>query len=146
MIAALTARANAIKMMHARVRLLIAYLESLPPEDPASGGGGDNDVVMTDSLAASAVPAPTRSHVILRQILSLVGRLPLLVPSDLVAFRNEILREENDVGLVSLVNQIIQSVHATAKVGKKFAVVELARNQGPRHVPLGMNAPGGIFS
>ncbi|ROT40613.1 COP9 signalosome complex subunit 6 [Sodiomyces alkalinus F11] len=118
MMGALTAKANATKMLHSRIQLIIRYLENLPPafvsgEDPAA--------------AATSPDQTTPSHRILRQIQALVGRLDLIEPSDVDAFRKEMLQEQNDVHLVSLLNDMVQSVHQVRDLGRKFEIVETAK-------------------
>ncbi|KAL2754385.1 hypothetical protein ACRALDRAFT_1076121 [Sodiomyces alcalophilus JCM 7366] len=123
MLGALTAKANATKMLHSRIQLLIHYLERLPPafvsgEDPTA--------------TAASPDQTTPSHTILRQIQALVGRLDLIEPSDVDAFRKEMLQEQNDVHLVSLLNDVVQSVHQVRDLGRKFEIVEGARSREQR--------------
>ncbi|CAM1511274.1 Fc.00g087870.m01.CDS01 [Cosmosporella sp. VM-42] len=118
MIAALTARANAIKMLHSRIRLLTTYLERLPPSY-INGGTTETDTMETDNT--------TPSLTVLRQIQALVSRLDLVIPSDEASFEKEMLHEANDVNLIELLNGIMQSVNQAREVGKKFNVVESAK-------------------
>ncbi|KAG6007733.1 hypothetical protein E4U21_005572 [Claviceps maximensis] len=127
MIAALTAKANALKMLHARIRLLTAYLKCLPPSfvngqttSPATGKGSENELETETNQI-------TPSHCILRQILALVNRLDLVVPADKEDFEAELEKEANNVHLTSLMNSIMQSMNATRQVGKKFSIVDSAR-------------------
>ncbi|KAJ4270422.1 hypothetical protein NW762_002103 [Fusarium torreyae] len=133
MIAALTAKANAIKMLQSRIHLLTTYLERLPPSyvngDSADSGSMDADYT---------TPSPT----VLRQIQALVGRLDLVIPSDKASFDREMLHEANDVNLVRLLNGIVQSVNQARDVGKKFHVVESAKASNRRGVGSG---PGQEF-
>lgn len=119
-IAALTTKANAIKMLHSRIRLLTAYLERLPPsylvpEKPNS------DELMDDT------DYTTPSQTILRQLQALVSRLDLVIPSDQESFGAELLREANDVNLLSLLNDIMQSTNQAREVGKKYNIIENAK-------------------
>ncbi|RSL72632.1 hypothetical protein BHE90_013181 [Fusarium euwallaceae] len=118
MIAALTAKANAIKMLQSRINLLTTYLERLPPSyvngDAADAGSMDADYT-------------TPSTTVLRQIQALVSRLDLVIPSDEVSFEREMLHEANNVNLVGLLNGIMQSVNQARDVGKKFNVVEMSK-------------------
>lgn len=123
LINALTAKANAIKMLQSRIHLLTTYLERLPP---SYTNGGSND---SSSMDADYT---TPSHTILRQIQALVGRLDLVIPSDETSFEREMLREANDVNLVGLLNGIMQNVNQARDVGKKFNVVESSKASGRR--------------
>lgn len=137
MISALTAKANAIKMLHSRIRLLTAYLERLPPSF-VDGGKTDPETMETDHT----IPSLT----VLRQVQALVSRLDLVIPSNEAAFEKEMLHETNDVHLVELLNGIMQSVKEAREVGKKFSIVEVAK-LGNRPldplVPRGGEARGG---
>lgn len=125
MIATLTAKANAIKMLQARIRLLTTYLKHLPPSY-TSGNAAEEGAMDTDHT----VPSLT----VLRQIKALVGRLDLVIPSDSEAFKNEILAEENNVNLVGLLTAIVKSTDQARDTGKKFHVIETARhNTNKRH-------------
>ncbi|CAG7564767.1 unnamed protein product [Fusarium equiseti] len=118
MIAALTAKANAIKMLQSRLHLLTTYLERLPPSY-VNGDATDPSSMDTDYTT----PSPT----VLRQIQALVSRLDLVIPSDKPSFEREMLHEANDVNLVRLLNGIVQSLGQARDVGKKFHVVEAAK-------------------
>ncbi|KAF4977076.1 hypothetical protein FZEAL_6354 [Fusarium zealandicum] len=130
LIAALTAKANAIKMLQSRIRLLTTYLERLPPSyvngDAADSGSMDADYT-------------TPSHTVLRQIQALVSRLGLVIPSDEPSFEREMLHEANDVNLVGLLNGIMQSVNQAREVGKKFNVIESARASNRRGAVAGQD-------
>ncbi|KAH7198117.1 uncharacterized protein B0J16DRAFT_352831 [Fusarium flagelliforme] len=118
MIAALTAKANAIKMLQSRLHLLTTYLERLPPSY-VNGDATDASSMDTDYTT----PSPT----VLRRIQALVSRLDLVIPSDKPSFEREMLHEANDVNLVRLLNGIVQSLGQARDVGKKFHVVEAAK-------------------
>ncbi|KAM0416278.1 hypothetical protein ACHAPD_005197 [Fusarium lateritium] len=118
MIAALTAKANAIKMLQSRIRLLTTYLERLPPSY-VNGDTTDPSSMETDYT--------TPSSTVLRQIQALVSRLDLVIPSDKASFEREMLHEANDVNLVRLLNGIVQNLGQARDVGKKFHVVETAK-------------------
>jgi COP9 signalosome complex subunit 6 len=119
LVSSLTAKANAIKMLHARINLITAYLEKLPPSYIASGS--------IDSTEASN-DYTTINHPILRSIQALLNRLALLIPSDNAAFSQELLAEQNDVNLISLLNTITDSIKVARDAGRKFAIVEQERN------------------
>ncbi|RXG49867.1 hypothetical protein VDGE_00550 [Verticillium dahliae] len=140
MIAALTAKANATKMLLSRIHLIMTYLERLP-------------AAYVSGKEMSAQPAgdheTTPSNTILRQIHALVGRLDLVEPSDVEAFRREVVCEQNDVHLVSLLNDVMQSVQEVRSMGRKFDVVDSAkardqRNRTPWEMPTGRPSPYGI--
>ncbi|KAG5985057.1 hypothetical protein E4U55_001798 [Claviceps digitariae] len=121
MIAALTAKANAIKMLHSRIRLLTAYLQCLPP---SFVNGQTRSSSTPEALKPNQIPP---SHYILRQIQALVNRLDLIVPANKEDFEAEMEREANNVNLTNLMNSIMQSMSAARQVGKKFSIVESTR-------------------
>lgn len=122
MIAALTAKANAIKMLQSRVNLLTTYLQRLPPS------------YLSPNVTANLAPAQqtTPSHTILRSIQALVNRLSLLVPSNTKAYELEMLSEANDVHLMELLNDVMQSITEARDVGKKYGIVESAKNHNKK--------------
>ncbi|KAK5019699.1 hypothetical protein LTR16_001753 [Cryomyces antarcticus] len=137
-IASLTAKANAIKMLHQRINLIRAYLSAQPPS------------YLNDALLASPTPpqgpqqppqnrtvatATTPNHQILRQILALTSRIPLLTPSDTAAFAREITHQSADVNLVALLANLTKSVVDARAMGRKFAAFERARTD--KGNPLG---------
>lgn len=120
-IASLTARANAIKMLHVRIQMLKEYLITLPPS------------YLTTS-STSTLPGNIQifdfselSYPILRSIQALVSRLPLLLPADHATFEQERLAEKSDVSLVDLLGNISKSVKDTREMGRKFGIVEQIR-------------------
>ncbi|KAI2626183.1 signalosome subunit [Xylaria nigripes] len=123
MIAALTAKANSIKMLQSRIKLLAAYLDRLPP----SYLSGDSNAMITGE-GDFTVP----SHTILRSIQALVNRLSLVVPSATETYEQEILREQNDVHLMELLNKVIQSTAEMRDLGKKHNIVEVCRVQNKK--------------
>lgn len=118
-VASLTAKANAIKMLHSRIRLLTTYLERLPPSF-VNGERCDADSMETDNT----VPSMT----ILRQMQALVSRLGLVIPSDKEAFDHETLQQSNDVHLLVLLNTVMQSLSQAREVGKKSSIVESSKH------------------
>ncbi|KAL8990488.1 MAG: hypothetical protein Q9169_008109 [Polycauliona sp. 2 TL-2023] len=128
LITSLTARANAIKMLHARIQLLKSYLTSLPPSyltTPSESNG-----TTTDETGTSG---PTEiNHPILRSIQALVNRLPILIPSDGTAFEQESLSEKSDVTLVGLLGDLTRGTKNLREMGKKFGIVADAKQQGRR--------------
>ncbi|KAI8961632.1 hypothetical protein F5Y11DRAFT_222311 [Daldinia sp. FL1419] len=122
LIAALTAKANAIKMLQSRVNLLTTYLERLPPSYLSPNNATNL------SEAQQTIP----SHTILRSIQALVNRLSLLVPSSTNAYEEEMLSEANDVHLMELLNEVLQSVTQARDIGKKHGIVEAAKAHNKR--------------
>lgn len=143
-IAALTAKANAIKMLHSRIRLLAVYLERLPPSF-VNGEHGDAESMETDSTVPSLV--------ILRQIQALVARLDLVIPSDRDAFDRETLQQSNDVQLFGLLNSVVQSLSHARDVGRKSSIVEASKLSSrrptadafPAASPYSLAGSGDIF-
>lgn len=141
LISALTAKANAIKMLHARIQLITKYLEQLPPSYLSSENGTQSASTTTTAAAGTHT---TPSNTILRSIQALVGRLALLDLSADAAFEREMLSEANDVHLVSLLNDVMQSVDEAREIGKRFAVVEAARNHRLRNSGGGAGSAAGV--
>ncbi|KAG0646763.1 COP9 signalosome complex subunit 6 [Hyphodiscus hymeniophilus] len=119
-IASLTAKANAIKMLHARINLIAVYLQKLPPSylDDSNPEG-----VETNPKKYTPV-----NHAVLRSIQALLSRLSLLIPADSTAFQQELMSEQNDVNLVSLLGTMTQSIRDAREMGKKFSVVESGKH------------------
>lgn len=116
LIASLTAKANAIKMLQSRINLIAVYLQNLPPsytDDSVPEG------VEPDSKSYSPV-----NHSVLRMIQALLNRLSLIIPADSIAFEREMLAEKNDVSLVSLLNGLTESIQSIRNTGKKYSAIE----------------------
>ncbi|KAI1197905.1 COP9 signalosome-like protein subunit 6 [Nemania serpens] len=125
MVAALTAKANSVKMLQSRINLLSTYLERLPP----SYLTGDDTTMITGD-GDPTIPC----HTILRSIQALVNRLSLVVPSATEAYEQEMLSEANDVHLMELLNNVLQSSTEIRTLGKKYNIVESSRSQNKKHV------------
>ncbi|TDZ22845.1 COP9 signalosome complex subunit 6 [Colletotrichum orbiculare MAFF 240422] len=123
MIANLTARANAVKMLQGRIHLISSYLERLPP---------DYVSIPEENRSQSGSVHTTPSHTVLRQIQALVNRLDLIVPSDAEKFEREALCEENDVATVSRLSDLMQNISELRDLGKKFAIIENAKMRDRR--------------
>jgi len=119
LIASLTAKANAIKMLHARINLIATYLQNLPPTYIS----GAPEAIESDSTKYTPV-----NHAVLRSIQALLSRLSLLIPADAKSFERELMSEQNDVNLVSLLSSITQSIKDVRETGRKFAVVDQAKH------------------
>lgn len=138
LIASLTAKANAIKMLHSRINLIASYLQNLPPTYVSSAPEGIED----DSKKYMPV-----NHAVLRSIQALLSRLSLLIYADTIAFEKELISEQNDVGLVSLLSSITESVTDMREMGRKFAVVESGktnRNKYGRNDSHWADGAGGV--
>ncbi|GME64211.1 Mov34/MPN/PAD-1 [Neofusicoccum parvum] len=129
LLASLTAKSNAIKMLRARVSLLQSYLSELPPSYLT-----DAEIVQTKN------PTEQPNHEVLRAIQSLISRLPLLAPPDRDTFAREAAEQRADVELTNMLASITGSLSAASELGKKFAIVDTARNNRR------MNAGGAPFS
>ncbi|KKY22975.1 putative cop9 signalosome subunit 6 [Diplodia seriata] len=117
LLASLTAKSNAIKMLGARINLLQAYLSELPPS------------YLTDSqIPQTKNPTEQPNHEILRAIQALLSRLPLLAPPDRALFAREAVQQRADVELTNMLASITGSLGAASELGKKFAIVDSARN------------------
>lgn len=124
LIASLTAKANAIKMLHSRINLIATYLQNLPPTYVSGAPEG----IEEDSKKYTPV-----NHAVLRSIQALLSRLSLLIPADAVAFEKELISEQNDVSLVSLLGTITQSIKDIRETGRKHAIVENGKNNKNKH-------------
>lgn len=150
MIASLTARANAVRMLHTRISLLKTYLNSLSPSYLTS------TATSTDSSGPPQQQQPQRgkeeeeeqepNHPLLRSISALLSRLPLLsppTPAALASFTSETLAEKSDVELVSLLGTLGQSVKDARELGRKFGIVENARSAARKNVSAAGGGGGG---
>lgn len=156
-IANLTTRLNAVKTLESRIRLIKAYLSSLPPSFLNSSSSSSSDNNPSESTTTpSTTTAPRLSYPILRNIASLIAHLSLLAPQDQEAFAIESLAQSNDVALVSLLGALGRNVQGMRELGRKAAIVETARqNLASRKTQLalqgrmvdeeygGVVAPGG---
>lgn len=141
MIASLTARANAIKMLHARINLLKSYLISLPPSYLTSSQNTP-PTTSTDSTQPEAI-----NHGLLRSISALLSRLPLLVPATsdaLASYNSEMLSEKADVELVSLLATMGRSVKDAREMGRKFGIVNEAAVRSKKAGNFGNGPFGGM--
>lgn len=128
-LASLTAKANAIKMLQSRINLIAAYLQKLPPSYVADGVVSEADVESKNYASIN--------HSILRSIQALLGRLSVLIPADSQGFEHELISEQNDVSLISLLSELTKSAHDIRETGKKFAVVENGKATGMKRPGMG---------
>lgn len=140
LIASLTAKANAIKMLHARINLIAVYLRNLPPSYRSS--------TVPEGVEADEKKYTPVNHSILRSIQALLSRLSLLIPADSAAFEHELMSEQNDVNLVSLLSTITNSIKDVRETGRKFAIVEVGKqtkDRGPHGRNMWDGPSGGVL-
>ncbi|KAI9810126.1 MAG: hypothetical protein M1827_006652 [Pycnora praestabilis] len=140
LVASLTAKANAIKMLHSRIQLLRTYLSNLPPSYLTT---------TTPPTPSSEPPSETQTeinHPMLRSIQALVNRLPLLIPANRSAFEQEMLSEKNDVSLVALVGTLSKNLKDVREMGRKFGIVDSARQSANRKGPASGGGGGGTIN
>lgn len=122
LIASLQSKANAIRMLKARIDLISTYLKTLSEQAP------ETDATATPSL---------KNYTVLRSIQALLSRLSLIIPPNSKGFEQELVSEQNDVALVSLLSTMTESINEVAKAGKKFQVVQHGRQSRRENVPRG---------
>lgn len=125
-ITSLTARANAVKMLHARIQLLKTYLQNLPPSYLTTVSPPD---------PSTTPPSPQHTeinHPLLRSIQALLNRLPLLTPASEASFEEEILAQKSDVSLVALLGVLSNNVKDARELGRKFGIVEQSKHHSKR--------------
>jgi COP9 signalosome complex subunit 6 len=128
---ALQGKANAIRMMKARLELVLAYLSMLPPVFVAGQLSSSEATAQAKASAQNgAVTIPSNN--ILRHIQALVTNLHLAAPAEQDTLEHEIRLETNDVKLIALISDLMTSVNKVREVGKKFAAVEAAKNAKSR--------------
>lgn len=136
LISSLTAKANAIKMLNQRINLIRSYLTSLP------------ESYLTDA-SSTTLPAETANLSLLRNINSLMSRLPLLTPPTAASDNNGSTapslhqaanREQQDVHLTSLLAALTRSVSETQSLASRFSTVQRERTSKDRGAFMsGMN-------
>ncbi|KAJ5573610.1 uncharacterized protein N7459_008037 [Penicillium hispanicum] len=114
-IANLNTRLNAIRTLESRISLIKSYVSSI------SEFGKDDTAQL--------------SHPILRNINSLLSHLSILSPSTRSAFSQEVLSQNNDVLLVSLLGQMGESIKAMRELGRRSAIIQSARQATARKNP-----------
>ena len=135
LIASLTAKANAIKMLNQRVNLIRSYLTSLP------------ESYLTDANSTE-LPADGTNYPLLRNVNSLMSRLPLLTPptaapatngtheAPVSSLHQTASREQQDVHLTSLLAALTRSVSETQTLASRFHSVQRERNIKDRNTFL----------
>ncbi|EPQ65359.1 Bgt-1433 [Blumeria graminis f. sp. tritici] len=102
LISALTAKANAIKILLSRINLLSIYLAKLPTNNTSKTSLESSDSMGNKNTVVN--------HIVLRSIQALLSRLALLVPADGTSFQQEMISEQNDgVKEAGMKYSIIQS-------------------------------------
>ncbi|TVY93402.1 COP9 signalosome complex subunit [Lachnellula willkommii] len=134
LIASLTAKANAIKMLQSRINLIAVYLQNLPPSYVSD--------TVPESVESDDKEHTPVNYPILRSIQALLTRLSLLVPADSAGFEHELLAEQNDVNLVSLLSTITNSIKVVRETGKKSLVVETQKNMKHKSGDRSLWEPG----
>ncbi|KAF3912991.1 hypothetical protein ABW21_db0206761 [Orbilia brochopaga] len=139
LLSTLTAKANAVRMLHSRLTLLLAYLRSI-----------ESSATSTSTAAASESQGqdqPKLNHSVLRSLLSLTNRLPLVAPPATAtsSLSSESLAELSDVHLVALLGAITSSIEASKEVGRKYSALEALRGGRERQQGGGSASgpPGG---
>ncbi|ERF76342.1 hypothetical protein EPUS_04200 [Endocarpon pusillum Z07020] len=157
-IASLTTRLNSVRMLQSRLSLLSTYINSLPP------------INVSDPESETTLNPANLPH--LRNIKALITRLSLLSPhSDTPAstlsttsvpvtpvptqpqidpLTHAQQAQTNDVNLSSLLALLGQDVQGLSELGRKFAIVEAARQSkgkkigggGGGAMGMGMGFPG----
>lgn len=123
MISALTTKANAIKMLQARIDLIVKYLQKLPPPYM--------DEVSSEAAAGDQTEP---SQTLLRLVQALVHRLSIVEPSDADAFQEELLSEKNDVSTIELLTELMNRAGDTRDIGKKFHAIETEKAHNSQRV------------
>lgn len=131
LISSLTAKANAIKMLNQRINLIRSYMSSLP------------ESYLTDATSTTP-PTETTKFPLLRNINSLMSRLPLLAPptaapvsngtseSKISSHMQAANHEQQDVYLSSLLAALTRSVSETQTLASRFHSVQRERSSRDR--------------
>jgi COP9 signalosome complex subunit 6 len=145
LISSLTAKANAIKMLNQRINLIRSYLASLPQS------------YLTDATSTTP-PSESTNFPLLRNVNSLMSRLPLLAPPATASTSNgtgegpvsahmqAANHEQQDVHLTSLLAALTRSVSETQTLASRFHSVQRERNLRDRNTNFqGPPIPQGRF-
>ncbi len=158
-IASLSTRLNSVRMLQSRLSLLSTYINALPPS------------ILSDSKSETTLDPANFPH--LRNIKALLTRLSLLTPhssNSAPALNNSSVpvtaapaqsqidplthaqqAQTNDVNLSSLLALLGQDVQSLSELGRKFAMVEVAKQNkskkmggggGGMTMGMGMGYPG----
>ncbi|KAJ5933788.1 hypothetical protein N7454_006117 [Penicillium verhagenii] len=111
LIANITTRLNAVRILESRIALIKSYVSSVSP------------------ISDSADPSQSAawSHPILREVNSLLSHLAILAPSEQSTFAEEVVSQNNDVLLAALLGQVGETIKSMRELGRKSAMVQAAR-------------------
>lgn len=136
LIASLTAKANAVKMLNQRINLIRQYLETLPES-------------YLQNAASAALPPTTTNHTLLRSIQALLSRIPLLAPPNSVqnppeqnstpisTLQNAGMKAQQDVHLTTLLAALTNSISVAQSLGSKFHILQREKQNKERNVGFG---------
>lgn len=145
LIASLTAKVNAIKMLNSRLNLIRTYLNTLPQS------------YLTDATSEEPLPENT-NHTLLRSINSMLSRLPLLAPptsataissstsSDsepTTTLQAAADKEKQDVHLTSLLSSLTRSISEAQSMASRFHVLQREKTNKERSPFGGGGGRGG---
>ncbi|KAK4949356.1 hypothetical protein LTR10_011974 [Elasticomyces elasticus] len=146
LIASLTAKTNAIRMLNQRINLIRSYLNTMPSS------------YLTD--ASSTTPPPdTTNHSLIRSVNSLLSRVPLLAPQTATVvlpnghegqsqqppsgIHAAGEKERQDVHLTSLLAALSRSVAEAQSMGSKFQILTREKDNKARNTYGSGGARGG---
>ncbi|CEJ60155.1 hypothetical protein PMG11_08740 [Penicillium brasilianum] len=123
LVANLNTRLNAVRTLESRISLIKSYVSSVSASE-------------SSEATKDVTSGPQLSHPIIRNINSLISHLSILSPHEQSSFSTEVLSQNNDVLLVSLLGQLGENVKAMRELGRKSAIVQSARHAAnPRKQP-----------
>jgi COP9 signalosome complex subunit 6 len=115
-------------MLHQRINLIKAYLAELPQS------------YLTDASISAGPSDPPLNHQLLREISSMLSRLPLLAPPTTQssttipipgmpqsALATASAQEQSDVHMVSLLASLTRTVAQAKDMGSKYSIVQKAK-------------------
>jgi COP9 signalosome complex subunit 6 len=118
-------------MLQSRLKLLTAYLQSLPPS-----------YLSDPTIALDPETSGPLNQPILRSISALLARLPLLTPPDTASFTRESEQTASDVELISLLSSLTRTVQDAKELGKKWNMAEPRKRDRGGFIP-GLGVMGG---
>jgi COP9 signalosome complex subunit 6 len=134
-------------MLHQRINLIKAYLAELPQS------------YLTDASIPAGPSDPPLNHQLLREISSMLSRLPLLAPPTTQssttipvpgmpqsALATASAQEQSDVHMVSLLASLTRTVAQAKDMGSKYSIVQKAKTDKSHAGMMGGGRGGGGFS
>ena len=131
-------------MLHQRINLIKAYLAELPQS------------YLTDASISAGPSDPPLNHQLLREISSMLSRLPLLAPPTTQSsttipvpgmpqssLATASAQEQSDVHMVSLLASLTRTVAQAKDMGSKYSIVQKAKTD-KNHAGM-MRSGGGGF-